>query len=143
MYTTRSSSHAIATRMKVARSSNGGATFATTSPSAGPFLLAPVLDRAEDGALDLLFYEGKADTPTPSDTTAALREASSLDHGASFEGDPDVAAPVLFGNDGYLTSTAWVGDYVGMKQRDGIQFTTYAVNEGGVSHVAFSRRPAP
>jgi hypothetical protein len=127
--------------IRVARSSDGGRTFAARSRVAdATYMMHPrlVLDGA--GVLHLLHYAGAAD----GDAHGSFRHARSLDGGATWTASETAFAGVAFVT--ARTGLDWLGDYVGAAARGGSVYTAYVQNRfdaAAVAHVAFARVDAP
>jgi hypothetical protein len=127
--------------IRVAHSSDGGQTFASTfdaaDSAAAPFFQRPVLAIEETGALDLVYYAGTMDN----DLMGSYRRSRSTDQGATWSPSVAVHAPVDFLQS--RSSSRWIGDYTGLSAAQGTFYTSYVDNSGTVSHIAFYRTAVP
>jgi hypothetical protein len=119
--------------VRLAISDDQGATFTrSTLAGKGAMYMHPRFVRHADSAFDVVYYQGAAD----GDHGGTLRRARIAANG-SLAANEALGGPITFSLD--RSSQAWLGDYVGVIDRAGSLYATYADNSSGVSHVAFRR----
>lgn len=128
-----------ALRIRIARSDDGGASFASHAfaedAASGARFLHPQLARGDDGRFHLLYYAGAAASP---DLEGSVRLASSND-GTLFSESQVLKAPITF--HGARPVPNWLGDYIGLVDQGGVRHVTYTDNSSGKSHVRHAALP--
>jgi hypothetical protein len=124
----------------VAHSSTGGHDFVVSpvQDTEGTGTLLPMLSRAPNGRLDLLYYRGSK----AGDASAELRWAQSSD-GVSWSPIKTLQAPIMLITE--RDGLGWLGDYLGVQSENDAIYTTFAdiSGPGTVGHVRFGSASAP
>jgi hypothetical protein len=117
--------------VRLAVTKDGGKTFTRSIVAAkGPTYMHPRFVRHTGGTLDVVYYQGAHD----GDPAGSLRRARVGTDGVATASEA-VGTPLTFTLS--RASEAWLGDYVGVLDRNGALLTTYADNASGLSHIAF------
>jgi hypothetical protein len=104
--------------------------------AAAAFFQHPYLAREDGGTLHMSYYAGQQDM----DESGTFRRARAP-AGMGFEPSIVVETPLDFLVS--RTDPRWLGDYTGLYWRGGQLYMSYAVNGGGVSHIAFDEEAEP
>jgi hypothetical protein len=121
----------------LAHSSDGGMTIDTHTnvqdAAAGKFYMHPQIFRELGGAIDLTYYAGNFDM----DTNGTFRRSRAAVPPTGFGPSVVVDAPITFLQS--RQSPGWLGDYTGLYARGTEIYMSFAVNDTGVSHIAFAK----
>lgn len=125
------------TQVRVARSKDGGATFAAAvdahDPALGKLFLHPTLALEGNGTLDVVYYSGAK----PDDLGGRLLLGQSTDHGATF--GPGTVEHMPVGLDLHRDNGGWVGDYLGVARQGGFLHIAYGDDAPPYAHIAYRR----
>lgn len=126
---------AISNRVRLAHSSNGGASFAPAvdvlDTAKSKAALLPILAGESGGALDVTYIAGNA----AGDHAGSVRNVRIT--GDSLAPSDLVDQPLTFQND--RTGTDWVGDYFGSVWHAGGLYVAYPRNDSGYDHIWFAK----
>jgi len=127
--------------VRLAHSADGGQSIASRvdahDPAAAKFFQHPQLAREPGGGLDLSYYAGDFDK----DMAGTFRRSRADGPASPFMPSTVVQTPVDF-----LTARGdpqWLGDYTGIFAQGGELYLSYAVNDSGISHIAFAKAQVP
>lgn len=132
------------TRIRAARSRDGGRTFSdrldAQDPAAGARFLHPALVLEPTGALDLTYYAAPADQGAlDADPRGTFRLARMARGAARLAPSVALGGPIVL--TGARASARWLGDYTGLAHASGAAYVAWTDNGGGTSHATFARVP--